>query len=162
MARRSIPTRPFTIRRRDTTPLAWRSPLASASLWERLGEEAGAGAPAGAATIPSTSTTTIISTATRISTAGTATTLVAEAAAMETGRTIRNIPAAPPIGNEQRRTGSAGRHVETLCPIVNPTPGNKLGNKVAIWPVIVLVIALVIVLVIVASTTERVGEEGTA
>ena len=90
---------------------------------------------------------------------------------METGRTIRNTAEAPRIGTEPRRTGSAGRHVETLCPIVNPTPGNKLGNKVAIWPVIVPVIVLAIVvvivllaiaLVIVAKTTERAGEERTA
>src|SRR5258707_14053259 len=50
MVRRSIRTHPFTIRRRDTTRLAWRFPLASASLWERLWEEAGGGAQAGETT----------------------------------------------------------------------------------------------------------------
>src|SRR4029077_6413223 len=122
----------FTTLQRDTTPLAWRSPLALASLWELLGEEAGAGAPAGAATITSTSITTTISFATRISTAETAKTLGAEIAAMETGRTIRNIAAAPRIGTEPRRTGSAGLHVETLCPIDKLAPGNRLGDRAGI------------------------------
>src|SRR5260370_40074654 len=77
MARRSIRTHPSTIRRRDTTPLAWQFPLASASLWERLGEEAGVGAQAGGTT-KSTLITTITSTVTRTSKAAIETISTAE------------------------------------------------------------------------------------
>src|SRR5467141_3787515 len=113
MARRSIRTHPFTIRRRDTTPLAWRFPLASASLWERLGEEAGVGAQAGETT-KSTLIITITSIVTRTSTAATATTSEAEIAAeTPAGSTIHNIAAAPLMGTEAQQTGSAVRHVET-------------------------------------------------
>src|SRR5882757_6123153 len=129
MARRSIRTHPSTIRRRDTTPLAWRFPLASASLWERLGEEAGVGAQAGETT-KSTLIITITSIVTRtstaaietISTAGTATTSEAE------------IAAAPLMGTEAQQTGSAVRHVETRCRIARLTPGNRSDDRAAISP----------------------------
>src|SRR5882762_278930 len=143
MARRSIRTHPFTIRRRDTTPLAWRFPLASASLWERLGEEAGVGAQAGETT-KSTLITTITSTVTRtstaaietISTAGTATTSAEIAAETPAGSTIRNIVVAPHIGTKPQQTGSAAQHVATRSPIARPMPGNKLGGRAALSPAI--------------------------
>src|SRR5258707_3811368 len=144
MARRSIRTHPFTIRRRDTTPLAWRFPLASASIWERLGEEAGVGEQAGETT-KSTLITTITSIVTRtstaaietISTAGTATTSEAEIAAeTAAGSTIHNIAAAPLMGTEAQQTGSAARHVETRCRIARLTPGNRSGDRAAISPAI--------------------------
>jgi len=69
------PYPPFTIRRRDTTPQAWRFHLALALPWERFGAVVGAGDADGAATITSTSTTTTISIATRILAGVTATIL---------------------------------------------------------------------------------------
>src|SRR3981189_3218369 len=117
MCLRMIPWRCMA-RRSDTTPLAWRFPLVSASLWERLGEEAGVGAQAGETT-KSTLIITITLTVTRtstaaietISTAGTATTSEAEiAAGTPVGSTIHNIAAAPLMGTEAQQTGSAGRH----------------------------------------------------
>ena len=50
------------------------------------------------------------------------------------GNTIRNIAVGLRIGTELLRTGSGGRHVETLCPIARPAPGSSLAGRVAISP----------------------------
>jgi hypothetical protein len=68
--------------------------------------------------------------------AGIATTLMAETAAMGTGRTIRSIAAARLIVTEPQQTDLAARQVETHCPIARPALGNRLDDKQAIYPAI--------------------------
>ena len=66
MVHRFIPTHRFTIRRRATTPRAWRFLLELEWRWERPGAAVGAGGAAGAETTTSTSITIIISTEIRM------------------------------------------------------------------------------------------------
>jgi hypothetical protein len=60
----------------------------------------------------------------------------AEVAEIPTGSTIRNIVAVPRMGTEVRRTGSAVLHVETPYPIARLVPGNRLADRVEIYPAI--------------------------
>lgn len=84
----------------------------------------------------------------------------AEAGEIPIGGTIRNIAAAPRMETEERRTGSVVRHVETLCLIVRPVPGNRLADRaeicLAIGPAERV---LVTELVAQGLATERAGAE---